>query len=142
MRQGPLSLLFAASLLIGSTPLLAEEPPVVAAGESTASAEQTQLQQEVDSLEQRLGESERLRAELTTQLQSSAEVRENAVIGRLRQENQRLKLQLKEAQASQQAPLLSEEQSWFAIGAAVTLVALFCGALLRGGRKGRREWIN
>jgi septal ring factor EnvC (AmiA/AmiB activator) len=142
MRQGPLSLFFSASLFAASlcviTPAHAEETPAAADVSSTVSAEQAQL----DSLEQRLAESERQRAELNTQLQSSAEVRENAVIGRLRQENQRLKLQLKEAQASQQPPLLSEEQSWFAIGAAVTLVALLCGALLRGGRKNRRAWIN
>ncbi|GLK88643.1 hypothetical protein [Pseudomonas turukhanskensis] len=137
MRQGPLSLLFAASLLMTAT-AHAEEIPAVADVSSAVSAEQAQL----DSLEQRLAESERQRTELATELQSSTEVRENAVIGRLRQENQRLKLQLKEAQASQQPPLLSEEQSWFAIGAAVTLVALLCGALLRGSRKPRRDWIN
>lgn len=142
MRQGPLPLLFAASLLI-ATAAQAEEPPLVVEPPSPDnSAQLSATQAQVDTLEQRLAESERLRAELNTQMQSSAEVRENAVIGRLRQENQRLKLQLKEAQASQQPPLLSEEQSWFGIGAAVTLVAVLCGALLRGGRKNRRAWIN
>ncbi|MEN0109018.1 MAG: hypothetical protein AAGC84_21705 [Pseudomonas sp.] len=135
MRQGPLSLLIAASVLLAAS-AYAEETPPVAPAPAVTSAEQAQL----DSLEQRLAESERQRAELGAQLQSSTEVRENAVIGRLRQENQRLKLQLKEAQASQQPPLLSEQQSWFAVGGAVTLVALLCGALLRGGRKNRREW--
>jgi len=147
MRQGPLSLLFAASLLI-ATAAPAEEPaltpvennPAAPAPDSGATLSATQAQ--VDTLEQRLAESERARSELASQMQSSVEVRENAVIGRLRQENQRLRLQLKETQASQQPNLLSEEQTWFAIGAAVTLLAMVCGALLRGGGKKRRAWIN
>ncbi len=147
MRQGPLLLLFAASLSIAlaahaeETPLAPEESsPQVTAPDSSAQLSATQAQ--VDTLEQRLAESERARTELAAQMQSSVEVRENAVIGRLRQENQRLKLQLKEAQASQQPPLLSEEQMWFAVGAAVAVVAVLFGALLRGGRKNRRAWIN
>jgi SH3 domain protein len=138
MRQGPLSLLFAASLLMIAT-AHAEETPVAAEGGSAPSAERAQL----DSLEQRLAESERQRAELNTQLQSSAEVRENAVVGRLRQENQRLRLQLKEAQARQDPPLLNEEQTWYALGGITVLTAMLCGSLLSGGRrKSRREWIN
>lgn len=147
MRQAPLLLLFAASLSIAlaahaeETPLApVESSPQVTAPDSSAQLSATQAQ--VDTLEQRLAESERARTELAAQMQSSVEVRENAVIGRLRQENQRLKLQLKEALASQQPPLLSEEQLWFAVGAAVTLVAVLLGALLRGGRKNRRPWIN
>jgi chromosome segregation ATPase len=134
--------MFAASLLLAAAVQAEETPLVVEPASPDSSAQLSATQAQVDTLEQRLAESERLRAELNTQLQSSAEVRENAVIGRLRQENQRLKLQLKEAQASQQPPLLSEQQSWFAIGAAVTLVALLFGALLRGGGKNRRAWIN
>lgn len=61
---------------------------------------------------------------------------------RLRQENQRLRLQLKESQAQAQPRLLSEEQTWFALGAALSLVSMVFGALLRGRRKSRREWIN
>jgi len=137
MRQGPVFLLFAASLLIANA--YAEE---AAPAPAPAVNEQVQLQGQVDSLEQRLAESERMRAELSTEMQGSAESRESALVSRLRQENQRLKLQLKQAQASQQAPLFSEEQTWFAVGAVVTLVALLCGALLRGGRKTRREWTN
>jgi SH3 domain protein len=138
MRQGPLSLLFAASLLMIAT-AHAEETPAAADVSSAVSTAQAQL----DSLEQRLAESERQRAELNTQLQSSAEVRENAVIGRLRQENQRLKLQFKEAQAKQDPPMLNEEQTWFSLGGITVLLAMLCGSLLTGGRrKSRREWIN
>ena len=61
---------------------------------------------------------------------------------RLRQENQRLRLQLKESQARQQPGMLSEEQTWFALGAGLSLLSVLVGALLRGRRKTRREWIN
>ncbi|KQO28919.1 translation initiation factor 2 (IF-2, GTPase) [Pseudomonas sp. Leaf83] len=90
----------------------------------------------VDSqvLEQRLAQSEQLRNE---QEASSA-----VQLQRLRQENQRLRLQLKESQAQAQPRLLSEEQTWFALGAALSLVSMMFGALLRGSRKTRREWIN
>lgn len=147
MRQGPLPVLFAASLFIAMAAHAEETPlaPVESSPQATApdsSAQLSATQAQVDTLEQRLAESERARTELAAQMQSSVEVRENAVIGRLRQENQRLKLQLKEAQASQQPPLLSEEQMWFAVGAAVTVLAVLLGALLRGGRKNRRAWIN
>ncbi len=147
MRQGPLPLLFAASLSFAIAAHAEETPlaPVESSPQATApdsSAQLSATQAQVDTLEQRLAESERARTELAAQMQSSVEVRENAVIGRLRQENQRLKLHLKEAQASQQPPLLSEEQMWFAVGAAITALAVLLGALLRGGRKNRRAWIN
>ena len=61
---------------------------------------------------------------------------------RLRQENQRLRMQLKESQAQVQPSLLSDTQTWFALGAGLSLVSIFVGALLRGNRKSRREWIN
>ncbi|WP_137888180.1 translation initiation factor 2 [Pseudomonas sp. 2FE] len=139
MRQGPLSLLFAALLVTGQ--LHAEElsaapdsnPPLAAA---------TATQTQIDALEQRLAESEQRRAELAAQLQSTDGERENAQLTRLRQDNQRLKLQLKQAQAEQPARLLSEQQLWFVVGAGVALVALLCGAMLRGRRRTRREWIN
>lgn len=139
MRQGPLSLLCAVLLMAGQ--LHAEEistapdsnQPLVAA---------TAAETQIDALEQRLAVSEQQRAELAAQLQSTSGERENAHLTRLRQDNQRLKLQLKEAQAEQPARLLSEQQLWFAIGAGVALVAMLCGAMLRGRRRIRREWIN
>jgi hypothetical protein len=61
---------------------------------------------------------------------------------RLRQENQRLKLQLKKAQADAPQPLLGDQQQWFGIGAGAALLGVILGALLRGNRRSRREWIN
>ncbi len=139
MRQGPLSLLFAALLMTGH--LQAEEIPA-APGSTLPLAATTTAATQIDALEQRLAESEQQRSELTAQLQSTSGERENAQLTRLRQDNQRLKLQLKEAQAEQQPRLLSERQLWFAIGAGVALIAMLCGAMLRGSRKTRREWIN
>lgn len=136
MRQGPVFLLFAASLLSANAD--AEE---AAPSPAPVVNEHIQLQGQVDSLEQRLAESERLRTELTAEMQGSAEARETALVSRLRQENQRLKLQLKQAQASQQ-PRCSPLNKAGLPGAGVTLVALLCGVLLRGGRKTRREWSN
>lgn len=69
-------------------------------------------------------------------------LRHAAQVQRLRQENQRLKLQLKDAQANSPLPLISEGQTWFAIGAAAALLGVLAGALLRGGRGTRREWLN
>lgn len=143
MRQGPLSLMFAASLLIVTAAHGEETPLAPTTPTPDSSAALSAHQAQLDSLEQRLAESERLRAELNTQLQGSAELRENAVVSRLRQENQRLNLRLKEAQAKQDPSLLNEEQTWFALGGVTVLVAMLCGSLLTGGRrKSRREWIN
>lgn len=125
MRTIPLSLLV--TLLLTCASLQAEEvaPP------STQAASVDTLNQE---LEQRLAQSEQLRNEQ----QSSSAVQ----LQRLRQENQRLRIQLKESQAQSQPRLLSEEQTWFALGAALSLVSMLFGTLLRGSRKTRREWIN
>ncbi|MET1078459.1 MAG: translation initiation factor 2 (IF-2, GTPase) [Pseudomonas sp.] len=97
-----------------------------------------------DALVQQLAESERQRAELALQLQAALAQsgRDTPQLVRLRQDNQRLKLQLREAQAGQPPRLLTEQQLWFALGAAVTLTATLLGALLRGRRKSRREWSN
>ncbi|PWU31045.1 translation initiation factor 2 (IF-2, GTPase) [Pseudomonas sp. RW407] len=126
-RRHLLPLLFCLSL-----PLAAHgEEPTATPGATPASDDLAQLQQ-------RLDESEKLRADLAAQLQGA----ESAVVGRLRQENQRLKLQLRELQAQQPPRLLSDEQTWFATGGAVALVAFVLGALSRGRRRRRREWIN
>ncbi|MGH8437431.1 MAG: hypothetical protein ACRERX_23890 [Pseudomonas sp.] len=139
MRQGPLSLLFVALLMTGQ--LQAEEIPAAPDSPQPLAATTT-AETQIDSLEQRLAESEQQRSELAAQLQNTSGERENAQLTRLRQDNQRLKLQLKEAQAEQQPRLLSEQQLWFAIGSGVALIAMLCGAMLRGSRKTRREWIN
>lgn len=126
MRPIPLSVL--ATLLLTCALAQAEETspqPLAAATSADAQA---------DTLEQRLAQSEQLRSE--QQANSAAQLQ------RLRQENQRLRLQLKESQARQQPGMLSEEQTWFALGAGLSLLSVLVGALLRGRRKTRREWIN
>ncbi|QRY78756.1 translation initiation factor 2 (IF-2, GTPase) [Pseudomonas sp. PDNC002] len=93
-------------------------------------------------LEQRLAESEQQRAELAAQLANPDNRQDEARIARLTQENQRLKLQLREAQANQPPRLLSEQQTWYLAGAGTALVAFLLGMLSRGRRRARREWIN
>lgn len=122
MRPGPLSLLL--TLLLLPCHLQAEqEPPQPLAAATSA---ETQF----DSLEQRLAVSEQQRETL------------NAESQRLRKDNQRLKLQLKTAQAAAPQPLVSEQQMWFAIGAGCAILGVLVGALLRSGRRSRREWLN
>ena len=134
-RRHLLPLLFCLSL-----PLAAHgEEPATAPGAGPApSATPAPASDDLAQLQQRLDESEKQRTDLATQLQGA----ESAVVGRLRQENQRLKLQLRELQAQQPPRLLSDEQTWFATGGAVALVAFVLGALSRGRRRRRREWIN
>jgi len=126
MRSIPLSLLV--TLLLSCASLQAEEE--VAQPQAPAASVDNQRQE----LEQRLAQSEQLRNEQ----QESSTVQ----LQRLRQENQRLRVQLKESQAQSQPRLLSEEQTWFALGAALSLVSVVVGALLSRRRKTRREWIN
>ncbi|MFZ3185627.1 MAG: hypothetical protein WA173_15960 [Pseudomonas sp.] len=109
---------------------------------SVVNAEVASLNGQLDQLEQRLAESERLRSELASQLESGFADQGNAQLSRLNQDNQRLKLQLKAAQAQQPAKLLSEQQLWFAIGGGVALLAFILGALARGVRKSRRDWMS
>ncbi|UVE19004.1 translation initiation factor 2 [Pseudomonas sp. LS44] len=137
MRHSPLPLLFATLLL--APPLQAEEaalsdtptPTVIDAGAAR-----------INELEQRLADSEQRSADLASQLQSNVGERESAQLSRLRQENQRLKLQLKQTQAEQQPQLLNDRQQWFAAGGGVGLLGVMLGTLLRGRRKSRREWLN
>lgn len=102
----------------------------------------TSMQAQIDELQQRLALSEGQRETLNAELQSSASEREAAQLQRLRQENQRLKLELKKVQASSPPPLISEQQMWFSIGTAAGLLGVLIGALLRRGRGSRREWLN
>lgn len=98
---------------------------------------------QITELQQRLKESERQREELSKQLQTADGERESVQLTRLRQENQRLKLQLKEAQASSPLPrLLTDQQQWFVIGAGVALLALLCGIFASGASRKRRQWLN
>lgn len=69
---------------------------------------------------------------------AQAEEQGSAQLSRLRQENQRLKMQLKQALAQQPPRLLSEQQMWFAIGAGTTLLAFLIG-IFSGGRRNKRQ---
>ena len=97
---------------------------------------------QITELQQRLKESERLREELSKQLQTADAARESAQLSRLRQENQRLAQQLKDVQGSTLPRWLTDQQQWFVIGAAVALVALLCGIFASGGHRRRRQWLN
>ncbi|ARU88026.1 translation initiation factor 2 [Pseudomonas sp. M30-35] len=130
MRPTKLILLLATCLL--PTFLYAEQAP----------DEPATAQASIDALEQRLALSEDQRAQLTEQLQGQSTERESAQLQRLRQDNQRLKLQLKTAQAQTPPPLISERQQWFAVGAGSGLLGVIIGAILRGSRRSRREWTN
>ena len=136
MRKGPLCLLLI-TLTIGA-PAHGEE--------STEGGHSTPLSlsagSQIAELQQRLKDSERQREELGKQLQNADGERESPVLARLRQENQRLKLQLKEAQSNPLPHLLTDQQQWFVIGAGVALLALLCGIFASGGRRQRRQWLN
>lgn len=136
MRRLPLLACLALPL-----PALAEEPateqPAPTAVQPLAQAPAAHLE-----LEQRLADSERQRAELAAQLNNPDNSQDEARIARLSQENQRLKLQLREAQANQPPRLLSEQQTWYVTGAGTALLAFILGMLSRGRRRSRREWIN
>jgi len=93
-------------------------------------------------LESRLADSEQQRQALAAQLANPDNSQDEAQIVGLRQENQRLKLQLREAQANQPPRLLTEQQTWYVAGAGTALLAFILGALARGKRRQRREWIN
>ena len=97
---------------------------------------------QITELQQRLKESERLREELSKQLQSADTARESAQLSRLRQENQRLTQQLKETQGGALTRWLTEQQQWFVTGGAVALIALLCGIFASGGHRRRRQWLN
>ncbi|APC15383.1 translation initiation factor 2 [Pseudomonas frederiksbergensis] len=136
MRQGPLCLLLV-TLSIGAFAHAEEHSD---SGYSTPLSLSAGSQ--ITELQQRLKESERQREELNKQLQNADSERESALLGRLRQENQRLKLQLKEAQANPLPRLLTDQQQWFVTGAGVALLALLCGIFASGGRRKRRQWLN
>ncbi|VVO05113.1 translation initiation factor 2 [Pseudomonas fluorescens] len=136
MRQGPLCLLLV-MLSIGAAAHAEERSDL---GNSTPLSLSAGSQ--ITELQQRLKESERLRDELNKHLQNADSERESARLTALRQENQRLKLQLKEALASPAPRLLTDQQQWFVIGAAVALLALLCGIFASGGRRRRRQWLN
>jgi septal ring factor EnvC (AmiA/AmiB activator) len=131
MRKGPLCLMLVTLSIVA--PVHGEEatPLSLSAGS------------QITELQQRLKASEQQREELNKQLQNADSERESAQLSRLRQENQRLKLQLKEAQASSPMQrLLTDQQQWFVTGAGVALLALLCGIFASGASRKRRQWLN
>ncbi|MBP8185490.1 MAG: hypothetical protein KAX95_06355, partial [Pseudomonas sp.] len=96
-----------AALILIALPVQAEVSTVPIT--SIVNAEVASLNAQLDQLEQRLAESERIRSELNGQLESSAAVQGNAQVSRLNQDNQRLKMQLKAAQAQQPGQLFNEQ---------------------------------
>ncbi len=139
MRLSQLAL--AVSFSVFAQTSLAEQTPAPVIT-SVVNAEVRAMNAQLDQLEQRLAESERLRGELSAQLEGSQAEQENAQLTRLRQDNQRLKLQLKAAQAQQPQRFLGEQQQWFAVGGAVAILGFILGMLARGKRRSRREWAN
>ena len=137
MRKGPLCLLLVTLSMVA--PAHGEDN--AEGGNSTPLSLSAGTQ--IAELQQRLKVSEQQREELNKQLQNTDGERESAQLGRLRQENQRLKLQLKETQASNPLPrLLTDQQQWFVIGAGVALSALLCGIFASGATRKRRQWLN
>ena len=139
MRLSQLALVVSFSVFAQTS--LAEQTPAPVIT-SVVNAEVRAMNAQLDQLEQRLAESERLRGELSAQLEGSQAEQENAQLTRLRQDNQRLKLQLKAAQAQQPERFLGDQQQWFAVGGAVAILGFILGMLARGKRRSRREWAN
>ena len=139
MRLSQLALVVSFSVFTQTS--LAEQTPAPVIT-SVVNAEVRAMNAQLDQLEQRLAESERLRGELSAQLEGSQAEQENAQLTRLRQDNQRLKLQLKAAQAQQPERFLGEQQQWFAVGGAVAILGFILGMLARGKRQSRRECSN
>ena len=63
------------------------------------------------------------------------------LVSRMRQENRQLREQLQAAGAAATAAA-HRKQTWYVAGAATALLAFVLGALSRGRRRQRREWIN
>lgn len=121
MRQGPLSLLLALSLLAPA--LHAQEEPASPA----------------PSTEQAAADAEEYAAPAAQPAADSEAVQ--GLLLRLREENQRLRLQLQAEQAKATPMLLTEQQQWFAVGGGVGVVSFILGLLVTRSRR-RRQWIN
>ncbi|MHC8304941.1 translation initiation factor 2 [Pseudomonas sp. PB3P13] len=137
MRKGPLCLMLVTLSIVA--PAHGEEP--------TEGSHSTPLSlnagSQIAELQHRLKVSEQQREELSKQLQSTHAERESVQLSRLRQDNQRLKLQLKESESG--SPLrrfLTDQQQWFVVGAGVALLALLCGIFASGVYRKRRQWLN
>lgn len=139
MRSGPWCLLLAL-LAVSAISLNVQGEDSTDAVSHTLPLSSTASQ--LSDLRQKLADSERQRSELSKQLQAGGVEQETITLSRLRQENQRLKLQLKEAQSVMPARVLTEQQQWFVAGGGVALIALLCGIFASGWRRQRRQWLN
>jgi hypothetical protein len=127
MRQGPLSLLL---ILCFSTPLLqADQTPI------------EPIQERQAELEQRLSDNQDQRDAIKEDPEAVASAAGQAQLARLRQENQRLRVQLEQEQSKAQPQLLNDQQQWFAVGGGVGVLGFLLGVLTTRGRR-RRQWLN
>lgn len=127
MRQGPLSLLL---IRCFSTPLLqADQTPIEPIPERQA------------ELEQRLSDNQDQRDAIKEDPEAVASAAGQAQLARLRQENQRLRVQLEQEQSKAQPQLLNDQQQWFAVGGGVGVLGFLLGVLTTRGRR-RRQWLN
>jgi len=137
MRKGPLCLLLVTLSMVA--PAHGEDNAEGGNAKSLSLSAGSQITE----LQQRLKVSEQQREELNKHLQNADGERESAQLSRLRQENLRLKLHIKETQASSSLPrLLTDQQQWFVVGAGVALSALLCGIFASGATRKRRQWLN
>ncbi len=129
MRQGLLSLPLI--LMLASPLLQAEGVPL------------EQVPDRQAELENRLSENLQQRETLKESPEVSASAAGKAQLARLRQENQRLRLQLEELQSRPQPEpqLLNDDQQWFAVGGGVGVLGFLLGVLTTRGRR-RRQWLN
>ncbi len=135
MRSGTVCLW----IVISGTSLQVQAQGLEASG-ATPPAHYSGAAGQIADLQTRLGDSERQREDLVKQLQTIE--RDSALMGRLRQENQKLKLQLKEALSATPPRLLTEQQQWFVAGGGVAVIALLCGIFVGSWRRQRRQWLN
>lgn len=94
-------------------------------------------------LADQLAQSEQQRMQLLERLNSQRDTQQADEIARLNQQIAKLNSELQQRQ--NKTPFISfltEEQSWYVLGAITVLIAGFFGSLLRGGRGRRREWVN
>ena len=136
MRSGPLCLLLTV-LTLGVTAQADE-----LSGANNAKLLSPSASSQITELQQRLKESEHQREELSNHIQGVDTERESPQLSRLRLENQRLKLQLKEAQSVLPPRMFTDEQQWFVAGGGVAVIALLCGIFASGASRKRRQWLN
>ena len=129
MRQSLLSLPLV--LMLSSPWLQAEEAPIEQAPDRQA------------ELENRLSENLQQRETLRENPEVTASAAGQAQLARLRQENQRLRLQLEalQVQPIPEPRLLNNDQQWFAVGGGVGVLGFLLGVLTTRGRR-RRQWLN